>query len=67
MDWIRQDKYHFESDCGKYRVSIAHVRERCVYTAWRRVVQDTREVWLVILYTPDLSAAQRACEGSADG
>lgn len=35
MDWIRRERYYFESDNGKYRISIAYVREQCIYTAWR--------------------------------
>ena len=62
MDWIRQDKYHFESDSKQYRISIAYVQEKRIYTAWRRTIRDRDVAWIPILYTPDLSVAQRVCE-----
>jgi hypothetical protein len=62
MDWIRRDQYHFESDNGKYRITIAYARKDCVYTAWRREVQQGEVVWSSILYSQCLSHAQRACE-----
>ena len=62
MDWIRQDKCHFESDSKQYRISIVYSREKCIYAAWRRAIRDREVIWLPILYTPDLSAAQRVCE-----
>ncbi len=62
MDWIRRDRYHFESDNGKYRISVTHVREQNVYTAWRRETRHGQTVWLSILYTRDLPQARQACE-----
>lgn len=62
MDWMRRDRYYFESDNGKYRISIAYVSEQCVYTAWRCGIRHGETVWSSILYTRDLSQAQQACE-----
>lgn len=62
MDWIRQDKYHFESGNKQYRIAITYSREQCIYTAWRRENLHGETVWLPILYTRDLSMAQQACE-----
>ncbi len=62
MDWIRRDRYHFESDNGKYRISVTCVREQCVYTAWRRETRNGQTMWSPILYIRDLFQARQACE-----
>lgn len=68
MDWKRQDKYHFESDNHRYRVSLAFVHGRCVYTAWRRVSRVGEPIWVghALLYTDSLEQAKAACEEDAN-
>jgi len=68
MDWVRKFPYHFESGNQRYRVSIAFVRDRCVYTAWRRVSPAGESIWVgaALLYTDSLEQAKATCEENAN-
>ena len=65
MDWTQRSDYFLESKDGKYRISKASVRQKWVYTAWKRTVRDNETVWMSLLYTKDLHAAHAACEEDA--
>ncbi len=65
MDWIQRSDYFLESKDGKYRISKASVRQKWIYTAWKRTVRDNEAVWTPLLYTEDPQAAHAACEEDA--
>lgn len=68
MDWIKISQYLMEEAGRSYRITVALLNGRSVYTAWKRVVTDeilfgtTRKtIWIPLAYADDSGFAQKAC------